>query len=87
MAGSQPVDDGTPVRVVAVVMVHGQIIAEGEASSGKYAKLKAAKDALDLLQGLAPFEYRGQYGCDCVGRDMAKTEERELMGDGCDSAI
>ena len=67
-------------------MLHNQIIAEGEASSGKYAKLKAAKNALEVLSGLAPFEFREQYGCDCVG---GGDEDGDGNGnrEGVDSAI
>ena len=57
--------EGAPVRVIAVVMIHDQIIAEGTASSSKYAKLKASSNALAMLEGFAPFEYRIQYRCNC----------------------
>lgn len=55
-------------------MIHEQIIAEGTAVSSKYAKLKASQHALDLLTGLAPFEYRIQYRCDC---SQVKAEDGE----------
>ncbi len=57
-------------------MIHEQIIAEGTAASSKYAKLKASQYALDLLTGLAPFEYRMQYRCDC---SQEKTDDGELV--------
>ena len=57
--------ESAPVRIISVVMVHDQIIAEGIATSSKYAKLKASSHALEMLTGLAPFEYRLQYHCDC----------------------
>ena len=60
-----PLIEGSHPRIVAVVMIHDQIIAEGTASSSKYAKLKASQNALDLLSGLAPFEYRTLYRCNC----------------------
>lgn len=58
---------GGPVTSIAVVMIHDKIIAEGQAASGKNAKVKASQSALKLLQGIAPFEYRMQYGCTCEG--------------------
>ncbi|MCJ1399859.1 Dicer-like protein 1 [Xylographa trunciseda] len=76
--------EGTPIRVIAVVMIHNEIIAEGIAASGKYAKLKASSKALEMLTGLAPFEYRIQYRCDCSDKKTEDGEEappvEEIMG-------
>ena len=69
---------GGPTTSVAVVMIHDDIVAEGQASAGKNAKVKASSNALKLLQGLAPFEYRIQYHCDCEG------EEKKWVGRGGD---
>lgn len=66
MANELPSCDGSPIRVIAAVMIHNEIIAEGTASSGKYAKVKASSNALELLKGLAPFEFRMQYRCNCT---------------------
>ena len=52
-------------RVVAVVMVHFRVVAEAEAASGRSAKVRASQAALELLDGLAPWEYRRKFGCDC----------------------
>ena len=68
-------DGSTPINV-AVVMIHEEIIADATASSGKNAKVKACKVALEVLDGLAPFEYRSRYGCDCV--KVAGDEESKL---------
>lgn len=57
--------EGAPIKVVAVVMIHEEIVAEGTASSGKYAKVKASTNALAGLKDLAPFEFRMQFRCDC----------------------
>ena len=67
MANPLPSIDGSPVRVLAGVMIHDDIVAEGTASSGRYAKVKASSNALELLKGLAPFEYRMRFRCDCSG--------------------
>ena len=74
--------DGTTVRVVAVVMIHNQIIAEGLASSGKNAKIKASSNALGILRGLAPFEYRSQYRCNCEELKDGEDENETLLGGG-----
>lgn len=68
MANPLPALDGSPVRVLAGVLIHDDIVAEGTASSGRYAKLKASSNALELLRGLAPFEFRARFGCDCSVR-------------------
>ncbi len=42
-------------------------MADGTASSGKNAKVKAAARACEKLDGMAPYEFRRDYGCDCEG--------------------
>ncbi|KAI9781616.1 MAG: Dicer-like protein 1 [Geoglossum umbratile] len=64
-----PIDNGSttpPAQVIAAVMIHDEIIAEGRASSGRHAKVKASAGALEVLKGLAPFGFRTKFGCDCV---------------------
>lgn len=58
---------GGPSTSVAVVMIHNNIVADGQAASSKNAKVKASSHALKKLQGLAPLEYRVMYGCCCEG--------------------
>ncbi len=65
---------GGPVTSIAGVMIHGEVVAEGQASSGKNAKVKASSNALKMLQGLAPFEFRQQYHCNCDG------EQKDWVG-------
>ncbi|KAL1640518.1 Dicer-like protein 1 [Diplodia intermedia] len=66
MARELPViTPGAPPKCIAGVMVHSRIIADGVASAGRNAKVKAALAALDLLAGLPPFEFRDRFGCDC----------------------
>ena len=62
-----PASAGFPAPIVAVVMIHDEIIANASASSGKNAKVKASEKALILLDGLAPFEFRARFGCNCEG--------------------
>ncbi|WEW60953.1 Dicer-like protein 1 [Emydomyces testavorans] len=64
-AGEVPHVDGAGTRVLAAVMVHDEVVAEGVASSTRYAKLKASEVALSKLEGLPPFRFREKYGCDC----------------------
>ena len=76
MANELPTIDGSPIRVIAAVMIHNEIVAEGTASSGKYAKVKASSNALEQLKGLAPFEFRMQYRCNCT----KGAQEDEVLG-------
>lgn len=71
MASEVPaiIPGGLPTAIAAV-MIHDEIVAEGTASSGKNAKVKASSQALKLLQKLAPFEYRHTYGCTCEGKEQ-----------------
>jgi endoribonuclease Dicer len=64
---------------IAAVMVHQVIVAEGRAASGKNAKVKASAAALHLLHGLAPFEFRAKYGCDCV--PSPPSEDQKVEGE------
>lgn len=71
-----PSIDGAPGGVLAAVMVHNEIIAEGTSSSSRYAKVKASEKALTVLDGILPFEFRKTYGCDC--REVQKSEDMEI---------
>lgn len=71
-----PIDaPGATPKVMAALMVHGQVVCDAISASGRYAKLAAAKKALNLLQGLAVYEFKAKVGCACI-----KTEEDEEGG-------
>ena len=72
----EPNEDGTAPRVVGLVFVHLQVVAHADSSSGKYAKIRASHRALDTLKGLAPWEFRKKYGCNC------KKGQESDVGDG-----
>jgi len=44
--------DGSKPTIVAMVLIHEQVVAEAQAESSRYAKVAAAKKALTLLSGL-----------------------------------
>lgn len=65
MADELPADTVNPVMALAGLVVHDQMVAEGHATSARYAKLKASLDAWDKLKGLTAFEFKKEFGCDC----------------------
>jgi endoribonuclease Dicer len=60
-----PTIDGSKPSVMVVVVVHAQVVASYQAESSRYAKVGAAKKALEVLTGLPLAEFREKYGCDC----------------------
>ena len=81
MANELPSLDGSPPRNVAVVMIHDEIIADGEASSGKNAKIKASQAALKSLEGMMPSAFRMEYRCNCeTGEERAADPLKEAVG-------
>ncbi|OKL56214.1 Dicer-like protein 1 [Talaromyces atroroseus] len=64
-AAEIPTIDGAPTIVLAAVLVHDVELAQGTASSGRYAKVKASQIALKNLEGLSVEEFREKYHCKC----------------------
>lgn len=62
--------------MLAAVIVHNEVIAQGTSSSTRYAKVKASEKALAVLGGVLPFEFRKKYSCDC--RDVQKGQDAEI---------
>ena len=65
---SSIVPGGSPTSIAALI-IHNEIIAEGQASSSKNAKVKASNNAVKLLGKMMPIEYRTLYGCNCDGQE------------------
>ena len=55
---------GAPISVAGLI-VHNEVVADGQASSSKQAKVKASSAALKMMLGISREEYRLQYDCDC----------------------
>lgn len=71
--------DGSKPQVMAVVMVHYQVVADYLTESSRYAKVGAAKRALEILKGLPLPEFKAKFGCDCrVNEDGFEADEAEL---------
>ena len=66
--------DGSKPTIVAMVLIHGQVIADAQAESSKYAKVAAAKEAQHLLSGLPLPEFREKYRCECRPEDEGEED-------------
>ncbi|EED23279.1 RNA helicase/RNAse III, putative [Talaromyces stipitatus ATCC 10500] len=64
-AAEIPSVDGAPPVVLAAVLVHDVVLAQGTASSGRYAKIKASEVAMKNLEGLSVSRFREKYHCKC----------------------
>ncbi|CAG8979867.1 hypothetical protein HYALB_00002640 [Hymenoscyphus albidus] len=79
-----PSIDGSKAKVLAMIIVHDQVVADWTAESGRYAKVSAAKKALELLKGLSPRRFRQKYGCTCA---MPEEEDGVVNADADPTAI
>ncbi|EFQ33220.1 RNase3 domain-containing protein [Colletotrichum graminicola M1.001] len=55
----------TGSHVLCGVILHGQIHFHAAAASGRYAKVAAAKRAVEKLENMDVGAFRKEYGCDC----------------------
>ena len=63
-------------EVGAVVMIHDKIVASSKGASGRYARLRAAKDAIKNIEGLAPMDFQAKFDCRC------RVDEKDGLGEG-----
>jgi endoribonuclease Dicer len=81
IAQNMPIDaPGATPKVMAALMVHGQVVCDAISANGRYAKLAASKKALSLLQGLAPYEFKAKFGCACIKANEEEERGIERMG-------
>lgn len=59
---------------MAVVMIHDEILADAEASSGKNARVRASEKAVRLLEGMSIADFRKRFKCSC-GRATPETDD------------
>lgn len=76
-----PSIDGSKSSVMAVVIVHSHVVADDKAESSRYAKVRAARKAMELLQGLPLPEFRSKYNCNCRIEELEELEaEKDMHG-------
>jgi len=82
-ASEEATGDGSTGDVTAGLMIHDypEAIGGWHAKSGRYAKVKAALQAVEALQGMPPYEFRAKYGCDChVAKERGTVEDTMQAG-------
>jgi endoribonuclease Dicer len=62
---TETVIPGKGKAIAAMIVIHNKVQFHSMGQSGRYSRLRAAHKALDKLDGLARFEFREKYGCDC----------------------
>ena len=71
--------DGSKPQVMAVVLIHDQIVTDHKCESSRYAKVGAAKKALEILKGLPLTEFRTKFDCQCrISDEGAEGTDEEL---------
>jgi endoribonuclease Dicer len=78
---------GVKDRVVAMVQIHYKVWFHGTADSNRYASPKVCHAALEKLEGLPPFEFRKQYGCDCEDDEEDVVMEDAEVEDKVEEAV
>ncbi|KAF3767855.1 dicer-like endonuclease [Cryphonectria parasitica EP155] len=76
-AEEMPVKDDTGLvtgktQVVAGILLHGQVVEGAVRDSGRYAKIAAARKALDKLRSMTRQEFLDAYKCDCKPGEAAE---------------
>ncbi|ROW16837.1 hypothetical protein VPNG_01696 [Cytospora leucostoma] len=67
-------DEGTwtgSTKVAAAILIHGKVVDGSMRESGRYAKVAAARKALQMLQGMAKKDFVEKFGCDCKPGEVA----------------
>jgi endoribonuclease Dicer len=79
--GTNTVIPGKGKAVAAMVLIHDKVHFHSMGQSGRYARVRASEAALQKLDGLAPFEFRARYRCDCTqeGSDDGVSVDKEAM--------
>ncbi|KAF2772908.1 dsRNA-specific nuclease [Teratosphaeria nubilosa] len=80
MAKDLPSVDATDRSdVVAVVMIHDEIVAHTKGKSGRYARVRVAQQALERVGGLAPFEFRSRFRCHCSVKEREELKASQML--------
>ena len=79
-------DEGRLPTVVAVVMIHFQVVSDSEGTSTRYAKVRASQKAVAAIEKMDPAEFRRTFRCDC-GQHKESEQGQGDEGEAAGSAI
>jgi endoribonuclease Dicer len=65
---------GKGEAIAAMILIHNEVRFYLLGQSGRYARVRASRRALEVLDGLPPYEFRSKYGCDCVDEGEGESE-------------
>lgn len=87
MAKEIPTIEGSEKKdVVAVVMIHNEIVSYSRGSSARYARLRVAHEALEIVRGMMPVDFRSKYLCTCQA-NVEVQAVRNGLGDAAATAV
>ncbi|KAF2026396.1 dicer-like protein 1 [Setomelanomma holmii] len=70
---------GKGKAIVAMIMIHNEVRFSSLGQSGRYARPRASRQALEALEGLPPYEFRNKYRCDCVDEGEGEGDMGEAV--------
>ncbi|KAK3649185.1 Dicer-like protein 1 [Elasticomyces elasticus] len=81
MAKELPSLDPTEKKdIVAAVIIHDEIVAFSKGKSGRYARLRAAQQAVEMIEVFNLSEFRMRFGCNCV---LKEEKAQEVLAADC----
>jgi endoribonuclease Dicer len=69
---SDPIPGEGEVSITAGILIHNKVVASSKGTSGNYAKVRASKECLALLDGLTIADFRQRFECDCRREDAGE---------------
>jgi len=62
-------DSGAEAEILAAAIIHGEIVADARSTGARYARVRASKQALALLEDVSREEFRRRFRCNCAVKD------------------
>lgn len=81
MADEILAEDAITKKVMVGLIIHTTVICGDVSKSVKYSKMRVASAAYEELRGMAPYEFRKKFGCDCTVKNGVHDPQ---AGDGAD---
>jgi endoribonuclease Dicer len=68
-------------RVIAGVMIHNKVMTDATGTSGRYARVRASKNALQIIRGMSREAFRMKFECRCCEDYAAKAGDVPVGGE------